>query len=184
VCEGKITEDQYFSRLVTFFRAASVNVATCRIEGLGRDPYSVVQRAIVKRDRDQGRNGDPYNEVWCVVDVDDHNNLPEALDLAVRNEIKVAVSNPCFELWLYWHYADHAAFITTKQIQKKLKTLVRGYEKELPLNFPYCEYSEAKRRALAACLNATSPCVVEDNPASTAWLVVESIKNAGGHYSN
>jgi hypothetical protein len=110
-----------------------------------------------------------------VVDVDDHINLPKALDLAVRNEINVAVSNPCFELWMYWHYSDHTAFVTTRQIQRKLKTLVRG----LPSDFPYCEFDAARRRALAACLSAASPCVVGDNPASTAWLVVESIKCAG-----
>ena len=148
--------------------------------GTGMNTDSLVEAAIELK-KEAVKRGQPYNEVWCVVDVDDHSNLQEALSLAVRNDIKVAVSNPCFELWIYWHYADHSAFITTRQIQKKLKTRVRGYDKELPLDFPYCEFDAARRRALSACRDAASPCAVGDNPASTAWLVVESIKCAGGY---
>src|SRR6185436_2146803 len=53
-----------------------------------------------------------YDEVWCVTDVDhyerDGGKVTAAVALA-GDDIKLAVSNPCFELWLLLHHEDCAA---------------------------------------------------------------------------
>jgi hypothetical protein len=49
------------------------------------------------------------DEVWCVFDVDEHPKLAEARDQANANGIQLAVSNPCFELWLLLHFQEHRA---------------------------------------------------------------------------
>ncbi len=49
---------------------------------------------------------DEYDEVWCVVDVDQFPDVPEATAAAGASGIQLAVSNPCFELWLLLHFED------------------------------------------------------------------------------
>jgi hypothetical protein len=176
VSEGTVTEEQYFRRVRAFFRASSVQVATCDVETLGRDPVSVVKRAIKKRDSAQIENDAQYNQVWCVVDVDEHQNLAEALELAKQNSIKVAITNPCFELWLLWHYQDHNSYISTQAVQRKLKKIIRDYDKDLPANFPYRACEEAKKRALTQGRETHTQLLV--NPGATTWLVVDAIKLA------
>ncbi|MFI0801371.1 RloB-like protein [Amycolatopsis lurida] len=176
MCEGKKTEHQYFSRIAAFFRASSVNVATCDIEGMGKDPVSVVKRAIEKRDKAAKNVDEKYSQVWCVVDVDEHKNLEDALLLAKQNRIGVVVSNPCFEIWALWHYEDHNAHITTKAVQRKLKRWIPEYDKDLPGNFPYANCDEAKKRAVARQKNTEGS--ISQNPGSAAWLVVDAVKRA------
>ncbi|GAB3823940.1 hypothetical protein GCM10027610_001520 [Dactylosporangium cerinum] len=40
------------------------------------------------------------------------------MELAAQNQIKVAVSNPCFELWLALHFADHRSFLSNTQARR------------------------------------------------------------------
>lgn len=44
------------------------------------------------------------DEVWAVVDQDQHSTLKDALALARREGVKVALSKPCFEVWLLLHH--------------------------------------------------------------------------------
>jgi len=66
----------------------------------------VVQAAINERDR-QKRRGEAYEEVWCVLDVEgveETARLNEALALARREHMQLALSNPSFEVWLIAHF--------------------------------------------------------------------------------
>ena len=50
---------------------------------------------------------DGYNEVWCVMDVEnseDLDSMHEALALLESNHIQAALSNPAFEVWLLAHF--------------------------------------------------------------------------------
>ncbi|GGO78194.1 RloB family protein [Nonomuraea cavernae] len=85
VCEGQVTEVEYFEGVRDHFRSLPVEIRNCKVIGLGRDPGSLVSYAIRERDRKDRearaqRDGDiAYDEVWCVVDVDDHDTLDQAL---------------------------------------------------------------------------------------------------------
>ncbi|MGH3935680.1 MAG: RloB family protein [Pseudonocardiaceae bacterium] len=52
--------------------------------------------------------GDEFDEVWCVVDSDEF-DLEPAVALAAKLDGRLAVSNPCFELWLLLHHQACAA---------------------------------------------------------------------------
>ncbi|MGW4110198.1 RloB family protein [Actinosynnema sp. NPDC004786] len=179
--EGRVTEGQYFTRLAAYFRATGVNIATCRVEGVGRDPQAVVKKAI-KLKTEALRKGDHegYDQVWCVVDVDEHVHLDAALALAIENDIKTAVSNPCFELWIYLHFESQTQSITTRSIQRKLKKYIPDYDKDLPVGFPYSEQGNAERRARATRPKTEDHSRKGANPSTTVWLTVRDIKMAGG----
>ncbi|HWF45875.1 MAG TPA: RloB family protein [Bryobacteraceae bacterium] len=133
VCEGKCTEKGYFE----FLRHdEKIPIDLC-VEG-GGTPKSLVERAVtLKREAkaDAKKSDDPYqefDEVWCVFDVDEHPYLPEAKQQARDNGVKVAISNPCFELWVLLHFRDQRAHIGRTKLQSECRKHLPGYEKNLP----------------------------------------------------
>ncbi|PSL58061.1 RloB-like protein [Saccharothrix carnea] len=49
-------------------------------------------------------------DVWCVVDVDNF-DVAAAVEEADSAKVNLAVRNPCSELWLLLHFADHRAHL-------------------------------------------------------------------------
>lgn len=74
---------------------------------------------------------DEYDGVWCVVDLDNF-DIPAALTAAARADVELVVSEPCFELWLLLHFADHRAHVDNgKAACALLANHVPGYDKRL-----------------------------------------------------
>ncbi|SFS55511.1 RloB family protein [Saccharopolyspora flava] len=147
VTEGEQTELQYFKGLCRFLRATGVSVTGVDVKTEGRDPLSVVNRAR-RETRNEKLVGarDGFNAVWCVVDVDDHETLPEAVELAQRMKFNVAVSNPCFEMWLLFHFEACTRYTTRSELRAKLRKFgVDG--KSIPSGFPYKDAPLASKRA-------------------------------------
>ncbi|MGH3940412.1 MAG: RloB family protein, partial [Pseudonocardiaceae bacterium] len=63
---------------------------------------------------------------WCVFDVEwpkNHPNLKQAIQLARDHNIRLAISNPCFELWLILHFEDQTAFLNTDEAETRSRKL-------------------------------------------------------------
>lgn len=96
VCEGQ-TEELYFK---------SFPVVSCTVTAfaIGQSKESLVTSTIDLKKEDE------YDEVWCVFDMDYNSGAKEisSFDNAIKkahiNEIKVAYSNDCFEVWFCLHY--------------------------------------------------------------------------------
>ncbi|MEV1243993.1 RloB family protein [Nonomuraea sp. NPDC049750] len=127
VCEGQVTEVEYFEGIRDYFRSLPVDIRSCKVIGLGRDPGSLVDYTIRERDkkekeaRAQRDANIAYDEVWCVVDVDDHKTLDQALIAARKAGINLAISLPCFELWVLYHFEECAAACDPESIRRKLR---------------------------------------------------------------
>ena len=114
-CEGQRTEPEYLEALRRDSEVRIVAAVDLRIEspGEGSVPMKLVKMAIAARER-ASREEAEIDEFWCVFDVEwpeHHPALSEATELADKNGIKLAVSNPCFELWLALHFVDHKGFL-------------------------------------------------------------------------
>ncbi|WP_310741241.1 RloB family protein [Microbispora sp. H10670] len=185
MCEGKVTEIEYFRGVRDHFRSLPVDIRDCRFIGLGCDPLSVVEYAIGERDRHlreartQRDTNLAYDEVWCVVDLDDHATLETALGTARNSGVNVVLSSPCFELWLLYHFQDYASAASTSEIHRKLGSHLPGYDKHLPPRFPYGEHMLAKSRARRADPDHDTPNRRGRNPSTNIWLVVEALGKAG-----
>lgn len=148
VCEGKKTEPLYLSRFQHHVRNPRVHVEPLGPAGV---PLTVVQTAIERRKQAEDeakRQRDEYllwDQVWAVFDMDDHPNVADARQLAMANDIRLAVSNPCFELWALLHFADQHAHIERGKLRAALQQHVPGYDKELPFAKLHAGYSEAVR---------------------------------------
>lgn len=52
-----------------------------------------------------------------------HDGLDGALELARRHGVAVALSNPCFELWIMLHFKDVTRYNTSDGAQRELERL-------------------------------------------------------------
>jgi len=121
VCEGKETEPLYFNG---FRRKYNLQKELFTIVGFGADPVSVIKEAIKRKTEEQD-----YDSAWAVFDCDEHQGVKNAFQMAKDHEIKIAFSNPCFELWFLLHFQDQEAFIERDAVSKRLKKFVTDYEK-------------------------------------------------------
>jgi hypothetical protein len=135
LCEGAVTEPKYFQAFRHEYRSQLVDVEVVPESGV---PKTLVETAVERKklaDREARRYRDPYlkyDEVWCVFDVDEHPNLAEAKQQALANELHLAVSNPCFELWILLHFQDQRAHQGRAWIQAACRRHLLGFVKEVP----------------------------------------------------
>lgn len=151
-----------------------------RIADFHGPPAKLVERAIAgrrqeERDAKRGR-GQPYDEVWCVFDVDEHPACNDAIVRALGNDINVAVSNPCIELWFVLHYEDQMAYIDRKAAQRRSKELLRCSKSlsDEALDDLTSRHREASKRARRLDDKHTkdgSPS--RSNPSSNVWQLVD-----------
>lgn len=150
ISEGSVSEPEYFHGLR---RLAETSLVDIEIQGNGETPKTIVERAVlVKRQnaRDARRAGDTsilYDEIWCVFDIDGHPLVPDALQQARANGLKVAVSNPCFELWLVLHFQDQRAFIDRHAIQRVYARIMSERTKHVDFPTLHSNYPIARDRA-------------------------------------
>ncbi len=84
VVEGAVTECDYFNAIRIARRISTANIQV--VPPGPTSPIEIVEKAIELRD--EQKRGDPYDEVWCVFDVEAkitqsaRPGLQEALDLA------------------------------------------------------------------------------------------------------
>jgi hypothetical protein len=113
--------------------AANVTFA----EHIGSDPKSVL-KAITRF-----KNDNPtikYEKAWLVIDRDsfDIANFKGTLETARHNNICVAYSNECYELWLLLHFKDVSKFKTRQELRSELNT-------EFEKNFKNIGYEKSER---------------------------------------
>ncbi len=125
VCEGEGTEPCYFA----FFEGLSSNLQVITIpptEGK-TDPLKLMaraQQALLGDDREYSVEYENGDTVWFVIDTDkwekegkivplrdfcskQNASIPRIFDEIKRYDAwNVAQSNPCFEIWLYYHFYE------------------------------------------------------------------------------
>ena len=178
VCEGRRTEKLYFEHL----RAADRIPINLEVAA-GGTPKTLVERAArLKREAtsDARRTRDPnrlFEEVWCVFDVDEHPYLSEAKQQARANEIKVAISNPCFELWILLHFQDQRAYTERHAVQSMCRAHLPDYEKVPPMETLMEHYPEAVERARKLDAWHVTRGTAGENPSTGVYVLVEKLKS-------
>lgn len=144
VVEGEGTEVEYLTGLrdrVLRRRIFEIEV----FHPPATDPVRLVQAAIdTKIGRVQAAAegmGVVYDQVWVLMDRERQHcerggQIRVARQMAASHGVIVAVSNPCFELWLMLHYRDRPGpFRDSGHCQKELRRHIPNYKKTgLPLD--------------------------------------------------
>ncbi len=99
VCEG-VSEVHYFDTLMDRVRPSTLCVRTVRAKS--SDPALIVKETIERVDRDQ------WDQAWCVFDIEApvKATAAPAIEEARKAKLRVAWSNPCFEVWVLFHFVD------------------------------------------------------------------------------
>lgn len=141
VTEGTRTEPLYAEGLNRYLRSSGTT-ASVKTFDVGKDPFKVVQRCIEKRD-EAIRKDKSYDDCVCLVDVDEHQTLPAAVQLAERENIRLLISNLKFEAWLRWHAEDKRSALTSAQLDKLVTKLGLTKGKALSPSFPFDRVHDA-----------------------------------------
>jgi hypothetical protein len=181
-CEGKVTEPSYFNALKQMGHNSLLHV---EVKPGGMAPKTLVDFAVdLKQEAEtEARRGSDdnlkYDEVWCVFDVDAHERLPDAKQKANANRIELAISNPCFELWLLLHFQDQRQHIERHQAQSACRSHMPGYQKEVPFELVYPHHQEAVDRAVALDEWQEQQGRPGGNPSTGVHLLTERIRELG-----
>ena len=121
--EGRKTEKQYFS----MFGNKKCQVQVITNEDNKSAPAYILKQLKGFKNEFQLKDDD---ELWLMIDVDrwGNKNLAAVAAQAGHNKFNLAVSNPCFEVWLYLHHddLDHQP-ITVDEMKQRLRNLLGGY---------------------------------------------------------
>ncbi|WP_183086298.1 RloB family protein [Mycetocola tolaasinivorans] len=178
--EGRVTEVAYIDALRQAAHLASSTSVRVMIGESGAVPLALVEAA--RRDRHRIRGG--VDQFWCVFDVESplrHPHLRRAIALAEANDIRVAVSNPCFELWLILHHRDHGAHLSTREAVRIRRQLDGAGGKGLNPDTYMRSRDDAVKRAhtLRRRHQSNGTVFPEDNPGSSVDRFVVALSEAG-----
>lgn len=128
-------------------------------KGKATDPLSLVKKAIEYKSRMDIDDIDG-DRVWCIFDVDINYQNPDAkgtkrkeieaaYKVAYKSDIKLGISNPCFEIWYLLHFKYTTGFLLDGDVvkQRLQATPIKDYKKNK------CVYDELKDKMVIAISN-------------------------------
>lgn len=148
-CDDTYAPKQYFE----FFQIARIQVHVVQTE----DGTSAA-RHVIDRLLEFKRNCEDDDELWMLLDTDhctkgEHiRNFTDALKKARESGVKVALSKPCFEIWLLLHHVDESLVTDLKnasETEKRLRDTLGEYNKThlKPEHYPISSVPDACKRA-------------------------------------
>ena len=181
-CEGTRTEPEYLAALkrqpfVRDVASVDLRVDTGRS---GSVPRTLVSSAIQAKERAKAGGAD-VDEFWCVFDVEwpqNHPDLAPAIDEAARAGIQVAVSNPCFELWLILHFRNQTGWLDSDDACRQRCAADRSPDKGIDPSKYMDRVAEAEERAKALAKQHAADGTVfpQDNPSSGMYGLLSAIR--------
>ncbi|MBT9561263.1 MAG: RloB domain-containing protein [Myxococcales bacterium] len=179
VCEGRVTEPEYLDGLRSHLRNPLVTIEV--VPGAGV-PLTLVKSAKSRKleaiDRAKREKDDNllFDQVWCVFDVDDHPHIPDAAQMARDNGIYIAISNPCFELWLLLHVREPPGMQPRKEVARMLKRHLPDYDKHLKPQRLLTGIEDAVLRAERLDLRAEDAGSPGCNPTTGVYRLVRALR--------
>ncbi|MDP2386411.1 MAG: RloB family protein [Bacteroidota bacterium] len=189
VCEDSKSSVYYLKKKV---RSKGLNPDDVHVSGdSDSSPISVVDFAIATRDKRKKsakREGTlEYKEVYCVMDVDEHPTLRNAIIKARGNGLMPIVSNESFELWYLLHFTNYStAFKDRVILNKELSTYIKkNYDKGDDCMFELLTKnggSEANALNIAQRLDESARAESEQrdplrNPSTEVYILINKINN-------
>ena len=175
ICCGEETERQYIDFVKKSLHLRSVTV---KHRSDGSAPDRLVEVAA--------RETTEFDQVWIVCDVDNYQaQITKAVAAAKVTGVHLAISNPCFEIWLIWHAESNHGQMTIKQSQQRASNLqlVDGKKnKDLRPQSLKGKFIDAEQRACSArAEHARAQRVAPDNiPSSDVDLLIRAVLDAEG----
>ncbi|MEO3777435.1 RloB family protein [Micromonospora sp. B11E3] len=177
-CEGEASEPDYINALKRLPHVRGNTAIDIEVDPNQGVPLTLVRRAI-ERSRD-----DEIDECWCVFDVEwpkHHPNLDQAIQLAADHGIRLAISNPCFELWLILHFEDRTAFLDTAAAERMSRKLDGRDGKRIDAEryMPHRKMAAGRAARLAGRHERDGSRFPDDNPSSGMYELLAAVEPEG-----
>lgn len=180
ICQGKVTEVDYFKRLKEVCGWKQVRIDR---GSAGKSPQGLLDYARAKVQRGEG-----WDVIFIVVDVD--NDSAQSLRKVCQACMKASqarkgtvyhlvVTDPAIELWLCWHLEKRKthqelgqlqAFLANKSMLVTSQGQSRKGAKNISTSFPVGDYRMAMNNAVEIGLNE-----VGQNPSSSVGAMIREI---------
>jgi hypothetical protein len=174
--EDEYVVRDYFSRFAT----RRVQVVVIPTEDGRSAPADVIARLDGFREEFEIKEDDQF---WLCIDKDHWAesghiaNLVEVLQQCKQKGYQVAISNPCFELWLLLHIedVDPTPPLTCRQIVTRLKELPGGYNKKdcAGLDLDVAKLTRAVERAR---LIDTDERAIPERPLTRVYQIIDALQ--------
>lgn len=173
--EGKVTEPSYINMWARKYLDVRIDI---NLKDTGV-PLTLVRLARKYQKQNKNKRNPDYDEIWCIFDVDEHPDMEQAIQEARDSDINVAISNPCFELWLVLHYQDQTRNVGRHTIQSQAKELGITDGKKITAEAQkdlLDRYNEAKTRAKQLeSKHEGDDSEYWENPSSQVWRFVDRL---------
>jgi hypothetical protein len=182
--EGKNTEPDYFYELRRSMTGALIDFEIVEAAGV---PLTIAENAStrarsISKARRAGSSFEEHDRVWAVFDRDAHPHVADACQKCESAGVGVALSNPCFEVWLILHYSDFDRPDDRHQVQKHLECICPDYDRNRRKSadccklIPHLATAEVRaERQLQARKREGDPLAP---PFTTVFLLTREIKSA------
>jgi hypothetical protein len=131
--EGQKTEPKYFEDLKRFHQNHRIHIEVLKRINCSSSPQAVLKQ-LKKFKLEYNLNIN--DELWMIIDLDrwTQRNLSSIAAQCIQNNFFLAVSNPCFEIWLLLHLReisqnDHVRFSNCSILERELKLILGSYNK-------------------------------------------------------
>ena len=126
------------------------------------------------------------DQFWLVCDTDhwiesNHiHNLVEVVKRCKQKDISVALSNPCFDLWLLLHFDDFptASSVTCGQVGDLIRAKLSTFNKTRVFDLPISELEVFNAIARSRKYFVESD-IIPSKPQSAVHLIIEDLVNKG-----
>jgi len=179
VTEGQVTEPEYLNGFAKALKNPRVRVEVVGGSGVPKTIVEIakdIKRRAEKRARRESDENLRYDEVWCVFDIDQHPNIPDACQMARDNGMQLAISNPCIELWLWLHFAEQPGMQHRQDLRRMMREHIPNYDKHIE----YSDYAPGYKNAVirAERLDLDAEFVNEEgrNPTTGVWRLTENMR--------
>ncbi|WP_372424987.1 RloB family protein [Salinarimonas chemoclinalis] len=172
-CEGEVTEPAYLRHI-----AAEVRIKL-DIRRAGGKPAELVEAAIAARRAAKGEGFAGAHEIWVVFDCDEHPGVPELRRRAEASDVRVAYSEPCFEVWALLHMVEGLGPMTSAQAVERVCERFPGYRRAKLLDYDAIRPHHEDAVIRAGRLRAAREQDGATNPYTDVDVLVELIRENG-----
>ena len=126
--EGSITEPLYFNGL---FRKPDTILQIVVLGSPRRGGKAGPKEVLERLEQEAANDRRPGDQFWVVIDRDQWKaeTLNQIAKRCREQGFELAVSNPCFEFWLYLHIAESKEFSSSQECYESLKKKLPQFDK-------------------------------------------------------
>ena len=172
-CEGK-SEVQYVEAIRSCIPRDLTVGLTLNIDTHTAQPKKLLEHAHnAKMDKSA-------KKWWIICDVESPNQHADLIQVEIRSKkqgIETLFSNPAFEIWLVWHFADCTKFLSTEDAFKMLNKLTGEQTKYVSGQkyLPRVSHAITRSRQLDAKHARTETTFPENNPSTGMYKLIQAI---------